>query len=338
MCRFLLIVVLCLSLACTGCNSRETSFNHLNESVPEHIFRYAENQAADYPTTLGAYRFAELVCEKTDGRIKIIVYHSAQLGSEVEVLEQLRFGGIDFARVSLSCLTEMSPEFSVLQLPYLYSDDAHMWRVLDGDIGKHYLTRVEEFDLSGLSWYNAGARSFYTRVHVRAPKDLQGLDIRIQESKMMADMVKLLGANPVQMTFEEVYSNLQLGKVDGAENNWPSYESTSHYEVAQYFYLDEHTRIPEMQLMSKISMDKLSKEDRKIIQECARESALFEREEWNKREKLSEETVRASGVEVVTLSIEEKQELQNICMPLYEKYAMDYMDVVGRILALKESD
>lgn len=185
----------------------------------------------------------------------------------------------------------------------------------------------------GLSWYNAGSRSFYTRVPINSLEELRGLNIRIQESAaMMADMIRLLGANPVQMVFSEVYSGLRMGRVDGAENNWPSYESTSHYEVARYFYADEHTRVPEMQLMSKTSMEKLSEEDQLILFECARESALYEREEWSKRELSSEEYVRNYGVEVVIPSDEEKRKLQDLCKPLYEKYAADYMDIVEQIL------
>jgi len=145
-------------------------------------------------------------------------------------------------------------------------------------------------------------------------------------------MIRLLGANPVQMVFSEVYSGLRMGRVDGAENNWPSYESTSHYEVARYFYADEHTRVPEMQLMSKTTMEKLSEEDQLILFECARESALYEREEWSKRELSSEEYVRNYGVEVVIPSEEEKRKLQDLCKPLYEKYAADYMDIVEQIL------
>ena len=326
---FLILTIITVA----ACNGRESLFFLQQNKAPEFVFRYAENQAADYPTTLGAYRFAELVRERTEGRIEIVVYHSAQLGSETKVVEQMRFGGIDFARVSISILAEFAPGLNALQLPYLYQSDAHMWEVLDGQIGDHCLGFLEEQGLIGLSWYNAGSRSFYTRVPINSLEELRGLNIRIQESAaMMADMIRLLGANPVQMVFSEVYSGLRMGRVDGAENNWPSYESTSHYEVARYFYADEHTRVPEMQLISKTSMEKLSEEDQRILFECARESALYEREEWSKRELSSEEYVRNYGVEVVIPSDEEKRKLQDLCKPLYEKYAADYMDIVEQIL------
>lgn len=306
--------------------------------APEHVFRYAENQAADYPTTLGANRFAELVAERTDGRIQIVVYHSAQLGSEMECIEQLRFGGIDFARLSLSQLAELDPSIHVLHLPYLYRDEEHMWQVLDSEIGDDYLGALESQNILGLSWYNAGARSFYTTVPVRGAADLQGLTIRVQESTMMAEMVRLLGASATPIVYSEVYSALKTGQIDGAENNWPSFESMSHYEVARYFYLDQHTRVPEMQVISKAAAERLPEADLEIIRECARESALFEREEWMKRETRSEQLCRDNGVEVTIPTAEDIARMQELCKPLYEKYAGDHMDIVERIIALELDD
>ena len=188
----------------------------------------------------------------------------------------------------------------------------------------------------GLSWYDAGARSFYnSKREVKTLEDMKGLNIRVQESELMMDMVSALGANPTPMAYGEVYSGLQTGTIDGAENNWPSYESTSHYEVAKYFVLDEHTRVPEMQLMSKKTAEKLSDEDMAIIKEAALESAKFEREAWAEREKASEEKVRAGGATITELSAEEKQKFQDACKPLYEKFAADYMDIVNQILETK---
>lgn len=312
----------------TGCAS---PFDGEGEAVPELIFRYAENQAADYPTTLGAQKFAQLVEERTAGRIKIHVFPGAELGSEVECIEQLRFGGIDFARLSLSQLAEVSPSINVLHLPYLYRDEEHMWQVLDGEIGDSFLGALEDQNIIGLSWYNAGARSFYTTTPIEQVEDLQGLTIRVQESAMMAEMVRLLGATPRPIVYSDVYSALKTGQIDGAENNWPSFESTSHYEVARYFYLDQHTRVPEMQVMSRAAMERLSEEDMEIIRECARESAIFQREEWARREERSEIICRENGVEVTMPSPEDVQQMQLICRPIYEKYASDYMEIVNEI-------
>lgn len=330
-----LVLALLLVLMHSGCGS---SLRNGASAVPELVFRYAENQTADYPTTLGANHFAQMVEERTSGRIKIVVYHSAQLGSETECIEQLRFGGIDFARLSLSQLAEFSLDLNILHLPYLYHDENHMWRVLDGEIGDSFLSALEEQNIIGLSWYNAGARNFYTTVPVYTLEDLQGLTIRVQESAMMTDMVQLLGAYAMPLVYGEVYSALKTGRIDGAENNWPSYESMSHYEVAGYVYLDQHTRIPEMQVISRAAMEKLSDEDMEIVRQCARESALFEREEWSKREERSEQTCRDQGVEVVLPEPADILRMQEFCRPLYEKYAADSVDIINQIIELGKEE
>ena len=297
-----------------------------------YTLRYAENQPEDYPTTKAAYKFAELVKEKTDGRINIEVYAGAQLGDEKSVIEQIQLGTIDFTRVSISPLSEFNKALNVLQMPYLYTGADQMWRVLDGEIGEKYLNDMESSNMYGLSWFDAGARNFYNSVRaVTKLEDMKGLKIRVQESSLMMGMVKALGAEPTPMAYGEVYSALQNGTIDGAENNWPSYESTSHYEVAKYFVLDEHTRVPEMQLISKATMDKLSAEDQQIIREAAKESALYERELWAQREKDSEKKVRDGGSEISELADGELEKFQAAMEPLYAEFTADYKDIVEAI-------
>lgn len=301
---------------------------------PEFVFTYAENQPEDYPTTQGAYKFAELVKEKTNGRIEIKVQAGGVLGDEKTVIEQLQFGGIDFTRVSLSPLAEFVPKLNVLQLPYLYTGADHMWSVLKGEIGDDFMNSFEGSNMVALSWYEAGARSFYnSKKPVTKLEDMKGLKIRVQESELMMGMVEALGANPTPMAYAEVYSGLQTGVIDGAENNWPSYESTSHFEVAKYFTLDEHTRVPELQLVAQSTWDKLSAEDQAILKECAQESADYEKKLWDEREKESEEKVRSGGAEIIELAPEEKAKFQEAVTPLYEKFCGDYMDIVDAIIA-----
>lgn len=303
------------------------------ENVPEYVFTYAENQAQDYPTTLGAVKFAEMVEERTDGRIRILVYAEGVKGTESDVIRQMKFGGIDFARVSLSQLAEYIPKMNVLQMPYLYTDSEHMWQVLDGGIGVSFLSYAGEYGLVGLSWYDAGARSFYTsKKPITCLEDIEGMRIRVQESDMMADMVEALGASAVKLSYAEVYSGIERGIVDGAENNWPSYESMDHDEVAKYFTVDEHTRVPEMQICSEKTWEKLSEEDKKIILECARESALYERQLWQERENASRQTAILRGAEVIELSAEEKKRFQTAMQGVYEKYCGDDMDIIDRII------
>ncbi len=301
---------------------------------PEFIFRYAENQPEDYPTTVAAKKFADLVFEKTYGRIKIEVYAGAQLGDEKSVIEQLQFGGIDFCRVSASPLAEFSDSLNVLQMPYLYRDEAHMWAVLDGKIGQDFLNSLDDAGFIGLSWYSSGSRSFYNSVRpIEKLEDLAGLKIRVQESALMMGMVTALGANPTPMAYGEVYGALQTGIIDGAENNWPSYQTTSHYEVAKYYVLDGHTRVPEPQLMSKVTANKLSAEDIAIIKECAMESALYQRELWTEQEAASEKIIRDAGNTITELSPEELAKFQEACQPLYKQFCSNYMGIIADIKA-----
>lgn len=311
------------------------SFFSPKEVSPEFVFSYAENQTQDYPTTLGAKRFAELVEEKTGGRIRILVQADGELGTENDVIKQMQCGGIDFARVSLSQLAEYVSQLNVLQMPYLYTGSEHMWKVLDGEIGEEFLTVPEDGKLVGLSWYDAGARNFYNSIKpITCIEDVAGMKIRVQESQLMSDMVEALGATAVQIGYADVYSSLERGIVDGAENNWPSYQTMQHYEVAEYFTIDEHTRVPEMQICSKYTWEKLSDEDQKILTDCARESALYERKLWMEQEEKSKNEAIAHGTVVVELSAAEKKRFQDAMALIYEKYCGDYMDIIEKIIEI----
>ena len=328
--------LLAAGMALTGCNKdKKTAGGAAQKGEPKKmVLRYAENQPQDYPTTQAAYKFAELVEQKTNGRIHIDVYYGAQLGDEKAVIEQLQFGAIDFTRVSISPLSEFDKSLNVLQLPYLYKDASQMWRVLEGDIGENFLKGVEKAGLIGLSWFDAGARNFYnSKKPVTKLEDLKGLKIRVQESQLMMGMVAALGASATPMAYGEVYSGLQTGVIDGAENNWPSYDSVSHYEVAKYYVLDEHTRVPEMQMVSKITWEKFSPEDQKIIKECALESAKLERELWAAKESASEAKVKAAGSVITELEPGEKEKFQAAMAPLYSQFGAGYEDIIKAIQA-----
>lgn len=313
-------------------------FSGKKETAPEYVFTYAENQTEDYPTTLGAKRFAQLVEERTQGRIRILVRAEGLMGSEAEVIRQMRYGGIDFARISIAQISDYVPEMSVLQLPYLYQDSEHMWRVLDGNIGDRFLEYSESYDLIGLSWYDAGARNIYTATKpVETLEDIQGLRIRVQEAKMMSDMITALGAVPVQTPYDRVYETLERKQVDGAENNWSSYETMRHYEVAKYFTVDEHIRIPEMQICARHTWEQLSEEDRRIITECARESALYERQLWTEHEELARKTALENGVQEIKLSAEELEKFRTAMEPVYQRYYDDYGGLIEEIMAMADS-
>lgn len=304
------------------------------EQVPEYVFTYAENQPEDYPTTLGGYKFAELVAERTEGRIKIIVQAEGALGDEKAVIKQLMFGGIDFARVSLTTLSDTIPKLDVLQLPYLYTSSKHMWKVLDGKIGNEFLNSFAGSDLVALSWYDAGARNFYSSKHIiKTPEDMKKLKIRVQESDLMIRMVEELGAAAVPIVYEDVYSALETGAIDGAENNWPSYEALSHYIVAKYYTIDEHSRIPEVQICGQSTWNQLSQTDQEIIRECAKESAIYERVLWVEREKQSEKIASENGVKIVVLSEQEKEAFREAVKGVYKEFCGGYMDIIDEIIA-----
>ena len=296
------------------------------------VLRLGETHVADYPTTKGNYEFARLVEERTGGRIKIEVYHSSQLGQEKAVIEQVQFGAVDFTRVSISPLSAFAPAFDALQMPYLYRGEEHMWKVLDGPIGEEFLASLEPANFIGLAWYDSGARNFYnSKKEIKSVADLKGMKIRVQESKLMMGLVSALGAVPTPMPFGEVYSALQTGVIDGAENNWPSYFSTSHYEVAKYFTLDGHTRVPEILIASKISMDKLSKEDREIIKQAAKDSMPHQIKLWKEFEKVAEDKVRAAGSIITELTPEALVEFQNAMQPMYDALSPELQEIVKKI-------
>lgn len=327
--RWIAAVLMAALLLC-GCGQQSGQ----EEALPELILRYADNQPADYPTTKAAEYFARLVEERTNGKICIRVYSNAELGDENSVFEQVQFGGIDMSRVSMSTLAEFYPELEVLQLPYLYDDAEHMWRVLDGEIGDDFLARSQRAGVVGLSWYDAGARSFYTRERITCLEDLKGLNIRVQESEFMSRMVELLGAVPVQMPYGDVYSAMQTKQIDGAENNGPSYESSGHFEAAPYVLRDEHSRLPEMQIISTVAISKIAEVDEdyvQIVQECAKESAQYERELWIETENEAEELVKSLGCVVTELSAQELEKFRQAVRPMYEDYPEQTQELIRRI-------
>ena len=307
-----------------------------SESLPEYVFTYAENQPAGYPTTLAAERFADLVYARTGGRIKIKIHPGGVLGDEVSVIEQLQYGGIDFARASIMTMGEFEPELNVLQLPYLYRDADHMWAVLDGEIGAELMLSLEEHQLKALSWYDAGARHIYTSEPVESLADLEGKRIRVAESDLMKSVISAFGGIPVPIGYQDVFSALETGDISGAENNWPSYTYTSHYKVAGYMLLDEHNRIPELQVASQATWDKLSESDRQIIQSCARESAEYERILWARQERESRALAEQSGVVTKELTEVERQGFVAAVSGIYAEYGEDYQDVIDQIIALGE--
>jgi tripartite ATP-independent transporter DctP family solute receptor len=297
--------------------------------------RLAETHPQDYPTTKGDYEFARLVKERSNGRIVVEVFHSKQLGEERAVIEQVQLGAIDMTRVSISAVSAFVRDLDAFQLPYLYRDAAHMWKVLDGPIGQEILKKHEAFNFVGVGWFEGGSRNFYTKRQVKTVGDLKGMKIRVQQAPLMVGMVEALGAVATPLPYGEVYSALQTGVVDGAENNWPSYLTTSHFEVAKYFIVDEHTRVPEITVGSKKVFDRLSKEDRALILKAMKDAQPVQYKLWVDFEKVAEKTVKEKGSIVTEVSPAEKQKFMDAMKPVYDKQPPEIMAVVNKIRAVK---
>lgn len=319
-------LALCLAGLLAGCGAEKTE-----PVTPEFVLTYADNQPAGYPTTQGAERFAQLVQERTGGRVVIQVHSDAEYGTEQEIWEQLALGGVDFARLSLAIAADDLPKLNVLQLPYLYRDAAHMWRVLDGALGEDFLQEFTRRELVGLSWYDAGARSFYAKQPIRSLNDLAGTTVRVQDSQIVLDMMELLGSQPVTFAYSDVYSAFQTGKIDAAENNWPAYYRMDHYKVAPYYTVDEHSRVPEVQLASGRTWAQLPEEYQTILRQCARESAQYERQLWTEEEARARQSVLAAGCREITLSEEELEAFRTLVQPLYARYCGEELELVEAI-------
>lgn len=259
----------------------------------------ADTHVLGYPTVEAVVRFGELLSQRTDGRLSLRMFAGGQLGNERDTLEITTFGGLDFNRVNLAPLNSIEPLTKVIALPFLFESTQHMRTTLDGEIGEEILASLESHGLIGLCFYDSGSRSFYnTRGPIREPADMSGLKLRVPGSDLYVSMVQSLGADAVPMPLDEVYQSLAQGVIDGAENNWPSFESGKHFEVARYYSLTNHLLAPEVFVMSKISWDKLSASDQRLVREAARDSVPYMRTLWDEQVERSKAIVLGSGVEV----------------------------------------
>ncbi|PJF08118.1 TRAP transporter substrate-binding protein [Pseudorhodobacter sp. MZDSW-24AT] len=300
----------------------------------EVTLKSSDTHPDGYPTVEAVKHMGNLLKERSAGRICVEVFHSAQLGEEKDTIEQTKFGVIDFNRVSMGPFNNIIEETKVVSLPFIFRGTDHMHRVMDGPIGDEILAAFEPHGFVGLAYFDGGSRSFYNKQKpITSVEDLKGMKIRVMQSDVFVDMMTALGANATPMPYGEVYSGIQTGVIDGAENNWPSFESSGHYEVAGYYTLNQHLIVPEVLVMSKASYDKLSPEDQALVVQAAKDSIPVNRQLWAEREKLSEEKVRAAGVEVI--SEIDKTPFIEAMVPVYEKHANTpkLQDLVQRIQA-----
>ncbi len=297
------------------------------------VLRSSDTHPDGYPTVEAVKRFGELLSEKTDGAYSVEVFHSAQLGQEADTIEQTQFGVIDLNRISIGAFGTQVPKATVTQLPFIFRSAEHFHNVLDGPIGEEILAAFEAVDVVALAYYDGGARSFYNSVKpINSPADMEGLKFRVMGSDIFVDMVGALGGNATPMPYGEVYSSIQTGVIDGAENNYPSYDTAGHAEVAQFYSLDEHLMVPEVLVVSKIVWDGLSEDVQQAMREAAKESVAYQRELWAAKEVESKANVEAIGVEINEV---DKQPFIDAMKPVYDKYVTDpeLQDLVARIQA-----
>jgi tripartite ATP-independent transporter DctP family solute receptor len=263
-------------------------------------FRAADIQEENYPTVQALRVLDQLVTQRTENRHSIRVFHSRQLGEESQTIEQTRVGAIDINRINVGAIGDVAPVLNVLALPFLFRSADHLYKVIDGPIGEEILTAVEPFGFIGLAFYDSGARSIYTaRRPVRTMDDFRGQRIRIQQSDLMAKMIKMLGGNPISLPYGQIGTALTANLVDGAENNWPSYVSAGHYKQAPFYAVTEHTMGPEIVIMSRRAWDELTDEDRAIFRAAARDSSRYMREQWLSWEERSRKHALGAGVTVI---------------------------------------
>ncbi len=285
-------------------------------------FRVADTQAEDYPTVQALQFMARQVEERTGGRHHIRVFHSRQLGEEKDTIEQTRVGAIDLNRTNVAPIGSLIPAANTLALPFLFRSFDHLHKVLDHAIGEEILAGFQQHGFVGLTFYDSGSRSIYNSVKpVRTLADMKGLRIRVQQSELMSDMIRALGAEPIELPYGQVLTGLSTRLIDGAENNWPSYVTTNHYKLAPYYTLTEHTMGPEVLVMSLRAWESLSAEDREIFRDAARKSSTFMRGLWSGLEERSRQQARAAGNTIVEDF--DRKPFENAMTAIYAKDVTD---------------
>lgn len=270
-----------------------------HETNKTKVIKLGHGLDVSHPVHEAMTYMGELLAEKSGGRMQLKIYPSQQLGTERECLELLQIGSLGMTKVSVGVLENFVPDYKLFGLPFLFRDKEHAHNVLDGEIGKELLDASIGVRLKGMAFYDAGSRSFYTKKPVNKPEDLEGLKLRVMESQTAMDMVRNLGGSPTPISWGELYTSLQQGIVDGAENNLPSFYLSRHYEVCKYFVMNEHTMLPDVLLISTSIWDGLDDQQRQWLDEAARESIPYERRAWEEAENHALEEIKKAGVEVI---------------------------------------
>lgn len=321
------VVLIGLTMAFLTACSTET------KGSDARILRLATDLSADYPTTIALEKFANEVKEKSNGRLNVEIYAGAQLGDENSYLQQLQFGAIDFAKSSVASLAQFCSELNALSLPYLFDSEEHMMKVLDGEAGQEIFKNFEKYNIVGLGYANNGSRCFFSKKPIKSVGDLENMKIRVQSSEMMLGMVECLGGFPQSIASTEVYSALQTGVVEGAENNINVYLNESYYEQAPYWIDDCHNIQPEIIIASKVTWDTLPEDDKIIIREAMKNAMEEQRILWKEREKQSKEKLLEAGVTIYEPTEEQRLAFREKCQAVYEdlELGQPYTEFVKKV-------
>ncbi len=294
------------------------TFNSCQSEKKHRVLKLAHGLDPSHPVHKAMVYMAERVKANSHGKMELEIYPSGQLGSEQQCVELLQIGSLAITKVSAAVMESFTENFQVLGLPYIFRSKQHSFNVLDGKLGKELLTSTEKFNIRGLCFYDAGSRSFYTiNKPIHTPDDLKGLKVRVMKSQTAMDLVQAMGGSPTPISWGELYTALQSGVVDGAENNPPSFYTSHHYEVCKFYSLNEHTMVPDVLIISTVIWDKLSEQEKEWLQKAANESVLVERKLWAKSEIESLEKVKEAGV---TITYPDKKPFAEKVQPMLESY------------------
>ena len=299
--------------------------------------KFAEVHPAGYPPVVAEQEMGKKLVEQSKGEITFKMFAGGVLGSEKEVVEQVQSNAIQMTRVSLGIVGPVVPDVNVFNLPFIFRDQAHMRSIIDGDIGQEILDKItnSEFNLVALGWMDGGTRNLYSKKPVRQISDLKGMKIRVQGNPVFIETINAMGGNGIAMATGEIFSALQTGVIDGAENNPPTLLEHNHYQNAKFYTLTEHLILPEPIVMAKGTWNKLNPEQQALVKKLAREAQMEERVLWDKKSSEAEAKLKAGGVEFITLTPEQKKAFYDATQPVRDKYGAPYKELITRIEAVK---
>ncbi|MEL1086450.1 TRAP transporter substrate-binding protein [Pseudomonas sp. OB66] len=309
-------------------------FTFAGAAQAEMKLKFADIHPAGYPTVVAEENMGKALTKETNGELTFQYFPGGVLGSEKEVIEQMQVGAVQLSRVSLGIVGPVVPDVNVFNMPFIFRDQQHMRNVIDGPVGDEILDKItnSEFGLVALAWMDGGTRNIYTKKPVRKLEDLKGMKIRVQGNPMFIDMMNAMGGNGIAMDTGEIFSALQTGVIDGAENNPPTLLEHNHFQNAKFYSLTGHLILPEPIVMSKITWEKLTPDQQKMVKTAAKAAQAEERVLWDKKSAASEEKLKAAGVEFIEV---DKKPFYDATAPVREKYGAKYADLIKKIEAVQ---